>query len=111
MEFYQNNLDSSKEKVYLALEAEDGERAISILQEASIPVNGGYRTPLEIIAHENVEEMNIEDEDVKQEVIQQASDALNENINDSWVDIVNNIDILDQYLSGDSDNEEEENDA
>jgi len=95
MEFYQNNLDSSKEKVYLALEAEDGERAISILQEASIPVNGGYRTPLEIIAHENVEEMNIEDEDV----------------NDSWVDIVNNIDILDQYLSGDSDNEEEENDA
>lgn len=94
MEFYQNNLDQSEEKVYLVIEANDTVKAMSVLQEASIPVNGPYDSPVQIISHERIEDMNIEDEEQKQDIIYQVSEELNDVINNSWVDIVDNIDSL-----------------
>ena len=100
MNYYQNNLESD-DKVYFAVEAEDAEKVTNVLQNESIPVNGMYTDPLEIVAHEEIEKLNIDDDDVKQETIQEAVSKLTEIVTDSWSDIIASIESYDVYKNSD----------
>jgi len=100
MNYYQNNLESD-DKVYFAVEAEDAEKVTNVLQNESIPVNGMYTDPLEIVAHEEIEKLNIDDDDVKQETIQEALTKISEIVIDSWSDIISSIDSYDAYKNVD----------
>lgn len=96
MNYYQDNLTTS-DRVYFSVEAEDGERAIEILQNASIPVNGAYESPVQILAHEKIEERDIEDDDVKQNAIEELNEKMTDIINDSWSDIIASIECVQEY--------------
>jgi len=100
MNYYQNNLESN-ERVYFAVELEDAEKVTTLLQNDAIPVNGMYTNPLEIVAHEEVEKLDIDDDDVKQETIQEAVSKLTEIVTDSWSDIIASIESYDVYKNSD----------
>lgn len=104
MELYQNNLDQNKKKVYFGIEVEDQTKAINLLTDNSIPVNGPYQDPVEIITHEKVEELNIENDDTKLSVMEEVYNELDDIISDSWTNTIEKI----NYLLEESDDDDEE---